>query len=136
VDGDGSLSGDKFTPSLPFDSLETWNEFQHGIVALENKNGHAAMKHHTSDGTEALKRKFRIWRCDIPRNNCNLGTPAEGVTWPYSTDAQLGVSRYVRKPQDRMRNPWIYLKLKKDAASDDSSLNRAEIHDIVMTFFS
>jgi hypothetical protein len=121
VDGDGTISGDRFTPSLPFDSIETWNEFQHGIAALQNKNGHAAMEHHTSDGTEALKRKFRIWRCDIPRDN--YAAP--------ENNTELNIYRKQRYPMDRMRNTWIYLKLLKR----ENTLTRTEIHDMMMEYF-
>ena len=131
---DGSeISYDKFLPFLPFDSLEVWNEYQHGYTKLENKMGRSAYQHHTSDSTSALNRKFRIWACDIPRNNCVLDIYRD-QDYPYSTDAELGISRFYRKPMDRMRNPWIYLKLMKNAATD-KSLNKAEIHDIVMTYF-
>ena len=133
---DGS-SYDKFLPFLPFDYLEVWNEHQHGYAKLENKMGRSIFQHHTPDNTSALNRKFRLWACDIPRNNCVLDINREpSESYPYSTDEALGISRFYRKPQDRMRNPWIYLKLMKNAAASDESVNKAEIHDIVMTFFS
>ncbi len=122
VEGDGEqTNAGKFNFYLPFDSLETWNEYQHGLAKLDIKNGHAAMKHHTLDNKASLKRKFRIWRCDIPRDNA-----------PLSGDAALGVSRTKQHPVDRMRNPWLYLKLQKDADTD----KKVEIHDIVMTYFT
>ena len=123
VEGDGSETNGKFIPTLPFDSLETWDEYQHGITTLENKNGHAAMIHGTA--SSALQRKFRIWRCDIPRDN--YAAP--------ETDAVRGISRFTRKPNDRMRNPWLYLKLMKNAATS-GSLHKAEIHDLIMTYFN
>lgn len=102
----------RYLPYLPFDSLETWNEYQHGLTALQTKWGHSAMQHHTTDATSALKRRFRIWRCDMPRNN-----------WSAS------------HKQDRMRNPWLYIKLYKKEAEEGQTLPKAEIHDIVMTYF-
>jgi hypothetical protein len=33
---------------------------------------------------------------------------------------------------DRMRNPWLYIKLKKDSDTD----KRVEIHDMVMTYYN
>ena len=126
VEGDGELDQEtgKFTPTLPLDTLETWNEYQHGITALKNLTGHAAMQH-PNEGDSALKRKFRIWRCDIPRNNA-----------PLDTDAGLPrLSRKVRKPVDRMRNPWLYLKLQKSAADDGKVLPKTEIHDINLSYF-
>lgn len=98
----------------PFDSLETWNEYQHGLANLSVRRGHQNMLHHTLDNDASLIRKFRIWRCDIPRNNYNTG----------------------RFKTDRMRNPWLYLKLQKNAAATGKVLARTEIHDIVMTYFS
>ena len=122
VEGDGEqTNAGKFNFYLPFDSLETWNEYQHGLAKLGIKNGHAAMKHHTLDNEASLKRKFRIWRCDIPRDNA-----------PLSDDAALGVSRTKQHPVDRMRNPWLYLKLQKDADTD----KKVEIHDMMMTYFT
>ena len=136
VEGDGELNQNtgKFTFTLPFNSLETWNEYQHGYTTIENKSGHSAMVHDFA--SSSLKRKFRIWRCDIPRNNTVLDTNRQqGTTYPYSTDAALGVSRYIVKPNDRMRNPWLYLKLFKTAAVLPSTLPKIEIHDLVMTYF-
>lgn len=147
VNGDGTLSDSgKFTPILPFNSLETWNEYQHGITTLGNMNGHAAMLH--GEDTSALKRTFRIWRCDIPRNNYPLNTypvrmdgepdsiyqkRVEAYNLWLQGEHEKGIFRKIRKPQDRMRNPWIYLKLKNDGAD---TLNRTEIHDVVMTYFT
>ena len=124
VDGDGELSGypRKFTPALPFDFLETWNEYQHGIAKLANMRGHDQFRHHTTDNNGTLKRKFRIWRCDIPRDNAEL-----------NTDVALGIFRKTKPRRlDRMRNPWLYLKLQKNAAD---TMPRTEIHDIVVSYF-
>ena len=113
-----------FTPLLPFDNIEVWNEYQHGIQSLANKTGKAYMQHYTKDEVSTLKRKFRIWRADIPRDNA-----------PLTSDKGLNISRL--KPKlldrifDRIRNPWIYLKLEKD-----NPVNRTEIHDIVLTYFN
>lgn len=125
VDGEGNSNDKSFTPYLPFTSLETWNEYQHGIMSLENKTGHNAMVHHpfekTASASEALKRRFRIWRCDIPRDNAEL-----------SSDSNIsGLCRFDKHPLNRMRNPWIYMKLMKDRDTNQ----RAEIHDIMMEYF-
>ena len=120
----------RYEPYLPFDYLETWNEYQHGLAALSHRNGHSAMLHHTLDREASLKRKFRIWRCDIPRNN------AYGIedTFDDTFDETFhGIP--IGGRQDRMRNPWLYLKLKKRAAADSDVLPKAEIHDMVMTYF-
>ena len=132
VEGDGTLdtTTGKFTPSLPFDFLETWDEYQHGYTSLENKTGGSQFQH--GGDSSSLKRKFRIWRCDIPRNNALLDSDRTG-TEAYDTDEELGISRKIRKPLDRMRNPWLYMKLKKNA---QASMPKAEVHDVIMTYFS
>ena len=108
----------------PFDTLETWNEYQHGIANLSIKNGHDAMVHHTPDNEGSIKRKFRMWRCDVPRDNAELSTDSELPTL---------VSRFKKHPLNRMRNPWIYMKLQKNPG--DGGLPRTEIHDILMSYY-
>lgn len=126
VEGDGEVNDQTgaFSPTLPFDSLEVWNEYQHGTALLQDKNGHSAYQHHLfSDTTATLKRKFRIWRCDIPRNNASI-----------DKDSNLpNCFRKIRKPLDRMRNPWLYVQLQKNASE---SMQRTEIHDLVLAYFS
>lgn len=137
VDGEGTISSNTFTPSLPFDFLETWDEYQHGIAQLNIRDGHNASLHHlnntTGDGA-SLNRKFRIWRCDIPRDNTPK-TSDQSVGNFYTLDTELGITRFSRRPMDRMRNPWVYLKLKKNAAAQNNALPRAELHDMMMTYF-
>jgi len=101
------INDDRFSPYLPFDTLEATNEYQQGRTNLQTKFGHALFKH--GESSSALIRKFRIWRCDIPRNNLSTS---------HKTD--------------RMRNPWLYLTLKKDVPNTV----KAEIHDIVMTYYT
>lgn len=151
VEGDGELDSEtgKFTPALPFDSLETWNEYQHGFTTLENKSGHSSFVHGTD--SSSLKRKFRIWRNDIPRNNYKLLSVPDREDYEteeeynealevYNTwnqrEIEKGISRKIRKPLDRMRNPWLYLKFQKEAAEEGKVLPLTEIHDIVMTYFT
>ena len=111
---------------LPFNTLETWDEYQRGWAQLDIRDGHAAMIHHPRLNNDAsLKRKFRIWRCDIPRDNADLS----------DRDAELNISRYKKHPMDRMRNPWIYLKLTKDYENEEKNLPRVEVHDFVMTYY-
>lgn len=128
VDNDGEEKNGVFTPYLPFDALETWNEYQHGIAFLANQRGHRAMQHHIKDNEASLKRKFRIWRCDIPRDNAdNLDTFDETFNETFHMLARLH-----KHPMDRMNNPWLYLRFRKAA---DENMQRTEIHDITMTYF-
>lgn len=123
-----SIDGDA---NLPFDSLEVWNEYQHGFTYLKNLTGVAALQHSVKD-SNSLKKRFRIWRSDIPRDNAVIAKDWN-TSYDYSSDSELNITRTKVRPLDRMRNPWVYLKLKKQG----SSLNtRTEIHDIVMTYYS
>ena len=108
----------------PFKQLETWNEYQHGIANLSYQRN--SFIHHTLDKNAALKRRFRIWRCDIPRDNAPIDP---------TTENPMGIYRKSSKPHpnDRMRNPWLYLKLLR---SEIASMKRTEIHDVVMTYFN
>jgi len=90
---------------------------------LQNKDGHEAMQHDLANKTAALKRKFRIWRCDIPRDNVEVNDTIENP---------MGIFRKAKHPIDRMRNPWLYLKFTKDA---DNNMQRTEVHDLVLTYF-
>lgn len=116
VDGEGLEGMYEYSAYLPFDKLEAWNEYQYGISKLDNT---MSMKHHIyNSDTSTLKRKFRVWRCDIPRDNAPLSTTKEGV---FRTRVH---------PMNRIRNPWVYLKLENKGTPD----KRVEIHDVVMTY--
>lgn len=119
-----NVSNGKFTPYLPFDSLEVWNEYQHGILNLSNRNKGEGFIHGKDNGI--LARKFRIWRCDIPRDNAEVNSDIE---------APMGIKRFKARPLDRIRNPWAYLKLTKNSASKSLTQINTEIHDIMTTYF-
>lgn len=70
-------------PNETFTQLDVWNEYQHGTLELVNRVGYPS----------PLKRKFRIWRANIPRDNGN---------------------------RNRIRNTWAYIKLQMNKESTDS----------------
>lgn len=78
-----------------FDTLETWNEYQRGTSSLVFTKG----------APSNLKKKFRIWRANIPRDNSN--------------------------GKDRMRNPWLYLKL----SMNNENTNKTVLHDMIVSYF-
>ena len=131
VEGDGP--SEEFKPYLPFDSLEVWNEYQHGYTDLEYKDGRGSMLHNLSDAPSHLARKFRIWRCDIPRDNVPVSNENEDEV-NYTSDSKLGISRIASHPVDRMRNPWLYLKLQKRLETK-RNFHKVEIHDMMMSYF-
>lgn len=100
-----------------FNKLVTWNEYQEGVANLED----------VKDNPSNLKKKFRIWRANIPRNTENKGG-----------------DEYRSYRRDRMRNPWLYIKLSKELTQPEtgSELTEREInnkksilHDLVVYYF-
>lgn len=83
-----------------FDTLTVWNEYQQGTSTLNNILGRP------SD----LKKKFRIWRANIPRANA-VGS--------------------IKKGRDRMRNPWLYIKL----SMEGENVNKTVLHDMIVHYF-
>ena len=83
-----------------FDTLTVWNEYQQGTSTLNNILGRP------SD----LKKKFRIWRANIPRAN-DVGSTKKG--------------------RDRMRNPWLYIKL----SMEKENVNKTVLHDMIVHYF-
>ena len=81
-----------------FDTLEVWNEYQRGTSRLTNKPGFPS----------PLKRKFRIWRANIPRDDKNK--------------------------RDRIRNTWSYIKLSKNDVTGNR--DRIELHDATVHYFA
>ena len=35
-----------------------------------------------------------------------------------------------------MRNPWLYIKMMKDAPTGDDVTNKTEVHDFIMTYYN
>ena len=78
-----------------FDTLTVWNEYQQGTSTLNNILGKPSN----------LKKKFRIWRANIPRDKTN--------------------------GRDRMRNPWLYIKL----SMEEENVNKTVLHDMIVHYF-
>ena len=91
--GDCYTVDHNITNESPIISLESWNEYQSGKLNLVNNLGNPS----------SLKRKFRIWRANIPRDKSNN--------------------------RDRMRNPWLYLKLIMN------SNKRSILYDTVIDYY-
>ena len=85
-----------------FDTLEVWDEYQKGVSTLTDL---------TAKPTP-LRRKFRVWRANIPRAN----TDWNGVKANY---------------RDRIRNTWAYIKL----ARNEENTDRMEFHDMIVRYF-
>ena len=86
-----------------FDTLEVYNEYQTtGNINLVNTTG---LKHNYSD----IREKFRTWRIDIPR-------AIKSDYNPYGLD--------------RIRNPWVYLKIGKSKTN-----YKAVLHNLIVKYF-
>lgn len=81
--------------NITFDTLEVWNEYQRGIEYLINDKGKPS----------PLKKKFRVWRANIPRDIINN--------------------------RDRIRNTWAYVKLEHSNPSN----YKTEFHDLMVHYF-
>ena len=104
---DPDMSNNAF--NLPFDKLTANTDYQSGTVDFKPQQGNIYKSY------PSLVRKFRIWRADIPRA---VWTTAGGI-----------------RKQDRMRNPWIYLKLEKTAFNNLSKQNKIEMHDLIIDYY-
>lgn len=86
---------DKTLLATSFDNLEAWNEYQNTSSKLVTKLGVPSN----------LKRKFRIWRAQIPRDKSNN--------------------------RDRMRNPWLYIKMEMKNPNENKTL----LQDLTVVYF-
>lgn len=100
-----------YQPLDTFDQLDVWNEYQYGHYDLKDDK----------DRPSNLKKKFRIWRANIPRAQYGI-TPIflnnqEGwikdIT-PQQVQIDLQVPERRITSRDRMRNPWLRLRLVKN----------------------
>ncbi|CAJ0592309.1 unnamed protein product [Cylicocyclus nassatus] len=95
IDGDIKT---KYT-NKTFDSVEVWNEYQTtGEVSIPSRASLPGI-----DRYPDVAKKFRTWRMDIPR-----------ATKDVTSGNKFGL--------DRIRNPWVYVKLKKNSATCSMSL--------------
>ena len=86
-----------------FDKLKVWNEYQSNEINIQKNE---------LDTYPDIQRKFRVWRLDIPRDR-------------VSEDNPYGLNR--------MRNPWLFIKLTKN--NDDENTQRMEFHNMDVTYF-
>lgn len=94
-----------YQPDVTIDSLRVWNEYQ--------DTGDFRVQAYNYDKYPDVRKKFRVWRADIPRD---------------SNDS-LGL--------DRIRNPWVFLKISKSfGTTDDLNRMRMEIHDMVVKYYT
>lgn len=91
---------------MTFDSLKVWNEYQ---TTQDLKVADIA-----KDQYADTRKKFRIWRMDIPRA---IAT----ATNKYGLD--------------RIRNPWVFIRLRKDMTKTNANKCLMQLHDVVVKYF-
>lgn len=94
--------GNDILTNNTFDTLEVWNEYQKGVSLLKN----------LTSKSSSLKKKFRVWRANIPRANTD---------W----------NGFKGNNMDRIRNTWAYIKLSRYLGNTE----RMEFHDMVVKYF-
>lgn len=87
-------SNNNYLENESFDTIKVWNEYQEGEETLK----------YSKFRPSNLKKKFRIWGANIPRDKKNK--------------------------LDRMRNPWLYIKLSKE----NPGTSKMELHDLVVKY--
>lgn len=127
-----SWDGDTIQDST-FDTLSAWNEYQLGTSSISTSN--SDKKYLFSN----LKRKFRIWRADIPRAMyLSPATSIEGITKAVNAIEADGGSvdgissdYTVKKSMDRIRSTWAYVKLSK------LSMNKCKtvLHNLAVDYY-
>ena len=75
---------------VPFDRIYSWNEYQSGNIDLTQ----------ATNKPSSLKEKFGVWRANLPR--------VSSIT--NSSYRPINSNRFSIL-KDRMRNPWLYIKL-------------------------
>lgn len=95
------FSGDTLTDST-FDSITAWNEYQKGTELIV----------YSPFDISNMKKKFRTWRVQVPRDTINADTNKYGL--------------------NRMRNPWLRLKLVKDTNLDRHE--RMQIYNMQLNY--
>lgn len=110
---------------MPFNYVEVWNDYQHGKSNLTGVTAsNMGLHHEPQNGESTLKRKFRIWRCDIPRDNA-----------PIEDDSALGLHRTKPFPMNRIRNPWAYIKMQYNPAVLES-IPKVNVNDVTMIYYT
>lgn len=98
-----------YVPDVTFDKFRAWNEYQ--------STPETTLTRGAVDAYPDVRKKFRIWRIDMPR---------------ATKDAT-----YNKNGLNRMRNPWIRFRLTKilDGASNTRKQDFMQLHDIIVNYF-
>lgn len=127
-----------YLPDITFDTFRAWNEYQDTLETdLKYNQGYEHGPVYNTVYSTRLRKKFRIWRIDIPRAYYGSTTYIRGneATVPDITD-YVHVNPAIEAPsgnlsRDRIRNPWcnIYLSM------DTSRTYKIIFNDLAIQYF-
>ena len=104
-------SGSNDSPFSTFDHIRVWNEHQDTLsVAFNNSLSQNSTRQPISYSAAVsnLRKKFNVWRAQIPRDKLATNTS-----------------------RARISNPWAYIKLARETANTE----RHELTDVVVNYF-
>lgn len=127
-----------YLPFETFDTFRAWNEYQDTLETAmyfteQNKN----YANYSRNFVYRLKKKFRIWRIDIPRafygstiyvpgNTSYVADPTNTVT--VQADVPVNIAG---RSRDRIRNPWCNIFLSMDTSKADKIV----FNDLAIQYF-
>lgn len=124
-----SWHSDNTLADSTFDHLSAWDEYQMGETILRTLNTN--VHYHFSN----LKRKFRVWRANIPRD-----IKLKDITFPEALkrmqageiNGNTGKILGMTESLNRIRNTWAYIRLLKYKENTD----KTTLHGIKVSFFN
>ena len=128
----------QYLPEKSFTKIRVWNEYQDTTSLVLKYGSQSAYADNTATPRFVpLRKKFRIWRIQIPRAIQTRytyaylhadGTYANDIIAPENV-ADINTGNLSAK--DRIRNPWcrIYLEM------DTTDINKVIIHDLMVKYF-
>ena len=117
---------DELQSNITFDELNVWNEHQVGTAKLTLYGNNGSI-----NSPSNLKKKFRIWRANIPRSqymaipkfNKGINDTVNNSISFKSPDSGNG--------RNRIRNPWTYIQLK----NSNPNAYKTILHDLMVYYF-
>ena len=114
IGGDNSITESNFDtetyyqPTETFDKFKAWNEYQ--------STPETTIPQAPADAYPDVRKKFRIWRLDMPR--------------------AVKDNTYNKNGLNRMRNPWLQFRLTRTlAGNDNKAKDLMQLHDIIVNYF-
>lgn len=115
-----------------FDYLDIWDEYQ---IGMEELNKHNINNHYHYSN---LKRKFRIWRTQLPRELKFDGTiylpdVNNEINTVLMPEREVNINKVfsIKKSLNRIRNTWAYIKLSKNSLDN----HKTTLHNINIGYF-